>query len=65
MEDILCFQSSKHPVLGFTRDASGTRLPSQYGPWRLIETSPDAVPLRSLLQVGIEREGYYLWFNGG
>ena len=64
---IFIFQSeSKQDLRAFAGDMIGSRLPSRFGPWRLVRAAPPGVALpHQIPRPGIERaiiaEGFQLW----
>jgi PRC-barrel domain len=67
MRTYFIFKSGNSPDLrGFAEDASGSRLPPEYGPWALVQQIgfQDEWSLgisRAVVATGILENGFYLW----
>jgi PRC-barrel domain len=67
MRTYYVFQSGSAPDLrGFTDDASGSKLPTEDGPWALVrQVAPDEewdIDIsRAVVATGIMENGFYLW----
>jgi hypothetical protein len=63
---IYVFKSEKAELNAFARDSSGSKLPSQFGPWRPEGVIEAGMPLpynfsRFKIESALKLEGYQLW----